>query len=74
MENNMQTVTLKVTGMTCGGCVNGVTNLLKAISGVKYVAVTLTPGEASIQYDEQLVSIPQLASAIKDAGYDVDLS
>lgn len=69
----MQTVTLKVSGMTCGGCVNSVTNLLKAISGVKDVKVTLTPGEASIQYDEQLVLPNQLISAIKDAGYDVDL-
>jgi len=69
----MQTVTLKVTGMTCGGCVNSVTNLLKAISGVKDAAVTLTPGEASIQYDEQLVLPSQLISAIKDAGYDADL-
>jgi len=73
MEYNMQTVTLKVSGMTCGGCVNSVTNLLKAISGVTDVTVTLTPGEASIQYDEQLVLPNQLISAIKDAGYDVDL-
>lgn len=74
MEYNMQTVTLKVTGMTCGGCVNSVTNVLKAIPGVKDVTVTLTPGEATIQYDEQLVLPSQLISAIKDAGYDVDLS
>jgi copper chaperone CopZ len=74
MEYNMQTVILKVTGMTCGGCVNSVTNLLKAISGVKDTTVTLTPGEATIQYDEQLVLPSQLISAIKDAGYDVDLS
>ena len=73
MEYNMQTVTLKVSGMTCGGCVNGVANLLKAISGVTDVTVTLTPGEASIQYDEQLILPNQLISAIKDAGYDVDL-
>lgn len=73
MEYNMQTVTLKVSGMTCGGCVNSVTNLLKAISGVTDVTVTLTPGEASIQYDEQLILPNQLISAIKDAGYDVDL-
>jgi len=70
----MQTVTLKVTGMTCGGCVNSVTNLLKAISGVKDATVTLTPGEATIQYDEKLVLPSQLISAIKEAGYDVDPS
>jgi copper chaperone len=73
MEYNMQTVTLKVTGMTCGGCVNSVTNVLKAMHGVKDATVTLTPGEATIQYDEQLVLPNQLVSAIKDAGYDVDL-
>ncbi|OIR12424.1 copper chaperone CopZ [mine drainage metagenome] len=70
----MQTVTLKIIGMTCGGCVNSVTNVLKAIPGVKDATVTLTPGQASIQYDEQLTLPKQLTLAIQDAGYDAELA
>ena len=68
----MQTELLKVTGMTCGGCTSKVTNALKAISGVSNVNVSLTAGEASVQYDERLTSSEQLKSAVQRAGYTVN--
>lgn len=68
----MQTELLKVTGMTCGGCTSKVTNVLKALSGVSEVNVSLSAGEATVQYDEQLTSPEQLKMAVKDAGYGVD--
>ncbi len=40
----METVSLNVQGMTCGGCVASVTRVLKAVPGVDDVAVTLQPG------------------------------
>ena len=68
----MQTETLKVTGMTCGGCTSNVTQALKAIPGVGDVTVSLSAGEATVQYDERLTSPDQLKSAVKGAGYGVD--
>jgi copper chaperone len=68
----MQTELLKVTGMTCGGCTSTVTNALKAITGVGDVDVSLSAGEAAVQYDERLTSPEQLKSAVKGAGYGVD--
>ena len=68
----MQTELLKVTGMTCGGCISNVTHALKAVSGVGDVAVSLSAGEATVQYDERLTSPEQLNSAVKGAGYGVD--
>ena len=68
----MQTETLKVTGMTCGGCISNVTQALKAIPGVGDVTVSLSAGEATVQYDERLTSPDQLKSAVKGAGYGVD--
>ena len=41
----MQTTVLKITGMTCGGCVNGVTKALKAVLGVSDVFVSLEKAE-----------------------------
>jgi len=69
----MQTELLKVTGMTCGGCTSKVTHALKAIPGVSDVKVSLSSGEATVQYDERLTSPEQLKSAVTGAGYGVDV-
>lgn len=70
----MQTELLKVTGMTCGGCTSNVAHALKAIPGVGDVNVSLADGEATVQYDQRLTSPDQLKSAVKGAGYGVDVS
>lgn len=66
----MQTETMNVTGMTCGGCVSKVTHALTAVPGVGHVDVSL-PGKASIDFDEKLTSRERLQSAVKKAGYGV---
>lgn len=68
----MQTELLKVTGMTCGGCVGHVTKALKGVAGVGDVNVSLSAGEASVQYDERQTSHAQLEAAVTAAGYGVD--
>jgi len=67
----MQTEHLKVTGMTCGGCTSNVTNALNAVKGVDDVAVSLSAGEAVVQYDERVTSAEKLKSAVTAAGYGV---
>jgi copper chaperone len=62
----MQTETINVTGMTCGGCVGKVTKALTAVPGVGRVDVSLL-GKASVDFDEKLTSRAHLQSAIKDA-------
>lgn len=70
----MQTEQIKVTGMTCGGCTSNVTKVLSAIDGVDNVIVSLSDANATVQFDEKLTSPEQLKSAIKEAGYGVDVS
>ncbi|MBK9114614.1 MAG: heavy-metal-associated domain-containing protein [Betaproteobacteria bacterium] len=67
----METITMNVKGMTCGGCVASVTRVLKAVPGVADVAVTLQPGAATVTYDPAQTAAPALRTAIEDAGYDV---
>jgi copper chaperone len=67
----METITMNVQGMTCGGCVASVTRVLKAVPGVSDVAVSLTPGTAKVTYDPAKTAAPALRSAVEDAGYDV---
>jgi copper chaperone CopZ len=66
----MQTETMNVTGMTCGGCVSKVTKALTAVPGVGHVDVSL-PGKASVDFDEKLTSRERLQSAVEKAGYGV---
>ncbi len=68
----MQTELLKITGMTCGGCASTVTRALKEMPGVSDVKVSLSAGEASVQYDEQLTTPNQIKSAVEGAGYGLN--
>jgi len=67
----METITMSVKGMTCGGCVASVTRVLKAVPGVADVAVTLQPGAAKVTFDPARTGAPAIKGAIEDAGYDV---
>ena len=67
----MEKVTLKVEGMTCGGCVASVTRVLQAVGGVDDVAVTLVPGQAEITFDPARTGVPALRAAVEGAGFDV---
>lgn len=67
----MDTVVIKIKGMTCMGCVKSVTNVLQPISGVASVNVSLEQGSATISYDAAQANVSQFKSAIEDAGYEV---
>lgn len=67
----MTDITLTVTGMSCGGCVNSVHNVLKALPGVQTVEVTLSPGQARVSYDDSRVDRAALVAAIVGAGFGV---
>ncbi len=67
----MQTVSLGVSGMTCGGCVRSVTNVLKGLEGVAKAEVSVEQKRATVDYDPGKVNVEQLKRAIEDAGYEV---
>ena len=67
----METTTLKIEGMTCGGCVASVERVLKALDGVDRVEVSLADARATVAYDRERVSEKDLKAAVEDAGYDV---
>ena len=66
----MQTTTLEVKGMTCGGCVRSVERVLKAITGVTEVEVILADGMVRVKSDDSQ-EFAQFKQAIEDAGYEV---
>ena len=65
----MNTVTLKVQGMTCSGCVASVTRVVKAVPGVADARVRLDAGSAEVDFDPARTDVTAIRSAIEDAGY-----
>ena len=65
----MQT-SINVVGMTCGHCVNSVTEELKKISGVSEVQVDLTTGKVEITSATELTQ-SAIQEAITEAGYEL---
>jgi copper chaperone len=63
-------VTIRVEGMSCGGCVRNVTGVLKALPGVIDAEVSLDSAQARVSYDPAYVSVEQMREAIEEAGFD----
>ena len=66
----METTTIKVGGMSCGGCVKSVTGVLTALDGVAKAEVSLEQKQAVVEFDATKVNRAQLAQVIEDAGFD----
>lgn len=69
----MESVSLKVGGMTCMGCVASVTRVLEAIQGVGKVEVSLADARARVEFDPGVASPEQLRTAVESAGFDAAL-
>jgi len=65
----METVTLRVDGMTCGGCVYGVRKVLTRLPGVSKAEVTYEQSRAVVTYDPAAVTVAKMIAAIKTLGY-----
>jgi len=66
----MESAIIKITGMTCMGCVRSVTNVLQALPGVSRADVSLEQGEARVEYDPVTVSTIALKVAVVKAGFE----
>jgi copper chaperone len=66
----LETVIMKVGGMTCEGCASSVTRVLQAVRGVRAVDVSLERAQAKVDFDPSLASREELRAAVDDAGYD----
>ncbi len=64
----MESVYMKVDGMSCGSCVNAVTKALTTVRGVSSVGVSLAEGIARIEGTE--LSVPAIEAAVVGAGYE----
>jgi copper chaperone len=66
----METITIKVGGMSCGGCVKNVTGALEGLDGVQKAEVSLEQAQAVVSFDGAKVQRADLMQAVEDAGFD----
>lgn len=66
----MKLVELKIGGMSCGHCVEHVSNALREVAGVQSVQVSLTAQLATLQVDEAVFNLDEASEAINEAGYE----
>ncbi|CAK6473249.1 copper chaperone CopZ [Peribacillus castrilensis] len=68
----MENVTLNVSGMSCGHCVNAVEGNVGKLAGVESVKVHLETGKVDVAFDKEKVSLEKIKETIDDQGYDVE--
>ena len=59
--------TIKIEGMTCGGCVASVK---RALERLPLSDVQVEIGSATVEYDETTVKHDAIVEAIEDAGFE----
>lgn len=69
MSKKLEECTLHITGMSCVMCVNTVESGLRDTSGIDTVIVNLSAENATITFDEEVISIEDIISKIESMGY-----
>jgi P-type Cu+ transporter len=62
---------IKISGMSCAACAQRVQKAVAKIGGVAEASVNFATEKLTIEFDEQLVAIPEVKKAVEEAGYGV---
>lgn len=65
----MKKIILKIEGMTCSACSNGLEKYLNKKNGIYNANVNLVMNTASIDYDDEILTIDHLNQFIYEAGF-----
>jgi len=66
---HMKKILLKIEGMTCSACSNGLEKYLNKQEGITNASVNLVMANALIEYDEQKLDIKKIETFVKKAGF-----
>jgi copper chaperone len=61
--------TFTISGMSCGGCVNSLTRVLKSVPGIEPIKIEV--GKAHLRLDAERVSSQAVKDAVARAGFAV---
>jgi copper chaperone len=62
---------IQVEGMTCGHCVETVTQAVNSLDGIGKVSVDLDKKQVSVDFDESLTDPDTISSKIIEVGFEV---
>ena len=65
----METITLNVSGMQCGGCASTIKEKLEGFEGVTTAQAAHKEGKVEIEFDPAKTNVEALKKVIADAGY-----
>ena len=68
---NIKKKTISISGMSCINCQNRIEKALKKAKGIKEAAVSYEKGTAEISYDADRISLQEIETVIRAAGYEV---
>ncbi len=68
-----ETLQLKVTGMTCGGCESAVRRALQQVEGVEEVSASHAASLVGVTYDPEKVTRAMVTEKIESLGYAVSV-
>lgn len=67
----MQTVLMRLEGMSCAGCAQSVGKLLATVAGVAAHEVDWESGELRLQMDEEQMDLSLVVDTLAQGGFDV---
>ena len=65
----LESVTMKVEGMSCRMCIPAVKKALYGVKGVKKVSVDFEGKKARIEYEKDVADVKKMVEALKRAGF-----
>jgi copper chaperone len=68
----VDTITLRIDGMSCGHCLKAVSEALRAAPGVLQIG-TVEMGRAEVTIDGSITTPAKVAEAVGEAGYRVEV-
>ena len=71
--NDMIDINIRLTRLDCAACALRIDRALAELHGVQSASTNYAAAEASVQYEETLTDISQIASAIRKAGCDTPM-
>jgi len=66
-----RTTRLELTGMSCANCASTIEESVGQLDGITSVDANYATDEGTVEYDPDVVSLADIAAAVRDAGYGV---
>ena len=70
-EHHTKKAELKISGMTCAMCAGTIEKSLSNLPSVTRALVNLGTETATVEYDDEQLSLSRMEKAVRDAGYEI---